>query len=139
MGQKIANGIVLLVGLGIIYVGANFLLGPETAAAGYGVPVSAEGNFGAFLSVKGIRDIGTGLALLVPFALGQRRVTGWVLLALTVIPITDGLIVLSYGSVATAFGWHFSTATLMLIGVALILSGAPKVAARTNQPSVQTS
>ncbi|AXB47234.1 DUF4267 domain-containing protein [Amycolatopsis albispora] len=140
MAQKIANAIVLVVGLGIIYVGANFLLGPDAAATGYGVPASSAGDAGAYLAVKGIRDVASGLVLLTLMALGQRRAMGWVLLAMTVIPLTDGLIVLTHdGSVAAAFGWHFSTAAVMLVGVSLILSGAPKPAGHAKQPSVQST
>ncbi|MBN6036823.1 DUF4267 domain-containing protein [Amycolatopsis sp. 195334CR] len=133
MGRKIANGIALLVGLGIIYVGANFLLAPVDAAAGYGV--AAPGDEGAYFSVKGIRDIASGLVVLTLLALGQRRALGWVLLAMTIIPLTDGFIVLSHGgSAVSAFGWHFSTATLMLVGVSLFLKTPDAV---VRQPSLQ--
>ncbi|MDI5976523.1 DUF4267 domain-containing protein [Amycolatopsis magusensis] len=142
MGTKIANGIVLLVGIGIIFIGARFLLAPEVSAAGYGVPVSAAGEYEAFLSAKGIRDIASGLVVLTLFALGQRRALGWVMLAVTVVPFTDGLIVLSHGSVAAAFGWHFSTAAGMLVAVALLLSArTPKAATAQDSasPAFQTT
>ncbi|MGC7099111.1 DUF4267 domain-containing protein [Amycolatopsis lurida] len=135
MGRKIANGIVLLVGLGIIYIGVQFLLVPVDAAAGYGV--AAPGDEGAYFTVKGIRDIASGLVALTLLALGQRRALGWVMLAMTIIPIADGFIVLSHdGPAAAAFGWHFSTAAVMLVGVSLLLSArAPEAA--TPEPSVQ--
>ena len=51
-----------LIAAGIVFIGARFLLAPRVAAAGYGVqPDLSQRSTGAYLSVKGVRDIASGL------------------------------------------------------------------------------
>ncbi len=75
-----------------------------------------------WLTVKGGRDVGTGLMLLVVAALGTTSLAGWVMLAATVMPVFDGLIVLrSKGPRAAAYGVHFATAAVMAVIAVLLL------------------
>lgn len=104
-----------------LFLGYRFLLQPASAATGYGVPARPEGDAGAYLSVKGLRD-GTfgvvGLALL--FFVGARA-EAWFMLAVALVPLFDTLIVLrNGGSKATAFGVHFATAVVVLISAVLL-------------------
>jgi hypothetical protein len=51
-----------LIAAGIIFIGARFIVAPRVAAAGYGVqPDLGQPAAGAYLSVKGVRDIASGL------------------------------------------------------------------------------
>lgn len=116
----------LLAGLlsaAIVLIGARFLIAPRVAAAGYGVPADPDQSvIRAYLGVKGVRDITTGLFVAI-LMLGQAtHLIGWVMLAATVIPIADAAIVLRHGGAKSiAYGVHGGTAVVMLITTALLL------------------
>ena len=107
---------------GIIFIGCRFLLAPSTAAAGYGVPADADSHSRAYLSAKGIRDIASGLFVVILMAHGSAPALGWFMLVATLIPIADAVIVLHQGGDrAIAFGVHGGTAVVMLIISGLLL------------------
>lgn len=112
-----------LLAAGIIFIGARFLVSPRVAAAGYGVlPDLDQPSGGAYLSVKGIRDIATGLFVIILLAAGATHLVGWVMLAATIIPLADASIVLrNGGSRSVAWGVHGVTAAVMLITSALLI------------------
>jgi hypothetical protein len=113
-----------LLAAGIIFIGARFMVSPRVAAAGYGVlPDLDQPSAGAYLSVKGIRDIATGLFVIILLAAGATHLVGWVMLAATIIPLADASIVLrNGGSRSVAWGVHGVTAAVMLITSALLIS-----------------
>jgi hypothetical protein len=124
--KHLATGIAVLTGLFIIYVGLEYLLTPQAAAAGFGVPTWPQRDGTAFLAVKGVRDIATGLVVFALLLSGHRRGLGWAMLALAFIPAGDMVIVLSQGgSPATAFGIHGLTAAAVLLGAGLLLREHP--------------
>ncbi|WP_052731026.1 DUF4267 domain-containing protein [Spirosoma radiotolerans] len=83
--------ISLLIGVGMLFIGARFLLAPEVAEAGFGLRYN-QPNY-AFHSIKGIRDIFSGL-IVVLFAWHQyRKPLFLTLLAGSIIPLADMLIV----------------------------------------------
>lgn len=108
----------------IIFIGARFLLAPRTAAAGYGVlPDLDQPGARAYLSVKGIRDITTGLFVIILMITHATHLVGWVMLAATLIPIVDATIVLrSGGAKSIAYGVHGGTAAVMLLTTGLLLA-----------------
>ena len=111
-----------LIAVGIIFIGCRFLLAPATAAAGYGVPAGDEPRSRAYLSAKGIRDIASGLFVVMLVAYGSAHALGWFMLIATLIPIADAVIVLHQGgSRIIAFGVHGGTAVAMLIISGLLL------------------
>jgi len=120
-----AIGYVLagLLAAGIIFIGARFLVAPRVAAAGYGVPADLDQpSADAYLSVKGVRDIATGLFVVILLIAGATHLAGWVMLAATIVPLADATIVLrNEGSRATAWGVHGVTAAVMIITSALLL------------------
>ena len=108
----------------IVVIGARFFVAPRAAAAGYGVTMGQEKACDAFLSVKGVRDIVSGLFTVIVIVDRSAQLLGWFMLVATIIPITDTAIVLRHGGTkATAFGIHGSTALLMLITSGLLLLG----------------
>jgi hypothetical protein len=113
-----------VIAAGIVFIGARFIVAPRVAAAGYGVqPDLGQRSVGAYLSVKGIRDIASGLFVFILMAAGATQLLGWIMLAATIIPIADAAIVLSHGGPRSiAFGVHGLTAAVMLITSALLLS-----------------
>jgi hypothetical protein len=112
-----------LLAAGIIFIGARFLVAPRVAAAGYGVPADLDQpSADAYLSVKGVRDIATGLFVVILLIAGATQLAGWMMLAATIIPLTDANIVLrNGGSKSIAWGVHGVTAAVMLITSALLL------------------
>jgi hypothetical protein len=112
-----------LIAAAIIVIGARFLVAPRAAAAGYGVePDLDQRSAGAYLSVKGVRDIASGLFVAILIAAGATHLLGWVLLAATIIPIADTAIVLANGGPKSiAWGVHAVTAAVMVTTSALLL------------------
>ncbi|MFD3506323.1 DUF4267 domain-containing protein [Nocardia sp. NPDC058666] len=120
--SRIATALSLLGGLFIIYVGLSYLIVPEATAAGFGLPAVPEGDAVAFLNIKGVRDIVSGLVILGLLAFKQRFALGIAMLATALTPFGDMTTILSWnGSTATALGVHGFTAILVaLAGVLLI-------------------
>ena len=119
---NVGYGLAALIAAGIIFIGARFLLAPEVAAAGYGVPAEQAGNH-AYLAAKGIRDIVSGIVTAILLANQEPHVLAWFLLAAALIPIGDMIVVLRHhGPKTTAYGIHGVTAAVMLATAALLLS-----------------
>ncbi|TRW82091.1 DUF4267 domain-containing protein [Mycolicibacterium sp. 018/SC-01/001] len=112
-----------LLAVAIIVIGVRFLVAPAVAAAGYGVPTDADRpDVRAYLSVKGLRDISTGVIVIVLIAAHATHLVGWAMLAATIIPLGDAVIVLrSRGARSTAYGMHGGTAAVMLLTSALLI------------------
>jgi len=111
-----------VIAIAIIFIGCRFLLAPSTAASAHGVPASSEPHSRAYLSAKGIRDIASGLFTAILMAYGSAHVLGWFMLAATLIPVADAMIVLHQGGSRTvALGIHGGTAVAMLIISGLLL------------------
>lgn len=113
-----------LLAAAIIVIGARFLITPRTAADGYGVtPDIDQPGVRAYLSVKAIRDITTGLFVAILLLAHATHLAGWIMLAATIIPIVDATIVLRNGGAKSiAYGVHGGTAVVMLITTALLLA-----------------
>lgn len=94
MTTRISYIIALLLGMGMIFLGVRFFISQEEATAGYGIRFNAHGDY-SFHYIKGIRDIFSGLVICVLVLMKERRALGVTLLAGTMIPVTDMLIVLS--------------------------------------------
>ncbi|MFI0544944.1 DUF4267 domain-containing protein [Streptomyces sp. WSLK1-3] len=113
----------------ILWFGTEFILSPQTAASGFGLPHPPSGDGGGFLVIKGIRDVVLALVLAVLLVTGHRRALGWVLLVEALAAYGDMATVLSHhGSVATAFGVHGLTATLMAVNGLLMMRETAGVA-----------
>jgi len=143
--RNFGYAVAAVVSLGIIYVGARYLLEPGVIAASFGVPRVPPAD-DPFLRVKGVRDVVSGLVVLALLATRQPRLVAIGLLVESVIPVGDALIVLaSGGSPAIALGVHGATAAVMVAASAALLwdarrKGAPRKGAwrrgaRRSQPS----
>ena len=119
----IAYTLAGLIGAAIIFIGARFIVAPRVAAAAYGVqPDLSQKAAGAYLSVKGVRDIASGLIVFALMAAGAPHPLGWLILAATIIPLGDAAIVLRHGGrKSIAYGVHGLTAAVMLLTAALLL------------------
>jgi thiamine transporter ThiT len=113
----------LLVGLiacvAIIVLGARFILQPRQATLDFGI---AADSLRGLTEIKGVRDITSGVVLLVAWAAAGRTTLGWLLVAAAITPTADAVIVLTNGgTLARALGIHGLTAAL-LVAAGLVLA-----------------
>lgn len=122
MTQKISITIAFLTGLGMIFIGARFLLAPEIAEAGYGLHFNTHGDY-SFHYIKGIRDLFAGLLFCILVLSKQTKALGITLLVGTIIPVTDMLIVLSknYNGIIQAIPHISANIVCSVIGTILLI------------------
>ena len=121
----IANVIAGLIGAGIIIISVRAFWAPQ-AAVGFGIPDTRteDPNFQAWLTVKAVRDIASGVFIFILLAGATPQLLGWFMLAAAGIPIGDALIVLrNKGPKTIAYGVHASTAVVMLVSSVFLLIG----------------
>jgi hypothetical protein len=123
MTTKISYTIAFLLGLGMIFLGVRFFISPEAATAGYGIRFIEQGDF-SFHYIKGVRDIFSGLVICAFVLMKERRALGVTLLAGTIIPVTDMLIVLSksYNSAFQAMPHIIAIVICAVFGVILLVT-----------------
>ncbi len=128
MLTTLASTVSGLVGVAIILIGARFLLAPQTAAAGFGVPAgppeapSPTGIPYPWLYAKGVRDIASGVFIAILLVNRTPHLLGAFMAAASLIPLGDMVIVLSSGGTrAAAFGIHGATALVILAASAALL------------------
>ena len=106
----------------IIAVGCAYLARNEKNAAGFGLPTPPAPDARGWWQVKGIRDVVTGLLVIV-FTFVALDYLGVLVLVLALIPLGDMVIVLTNrGSKAAAYGIHGATALALIVAAVLLLS-----------------
>ncbi|MFD5747592.1 DUF4267 domain-containing protein [Streptomyces sp. NPDC127033] len=125
MLTNVATVLAGLIGAGIIFIGVRAFRTPR-AAVDFGIPgtPTEDRTFQAWLTVKAVRDIASGLFVFILLAGATPHVLGWFMLAATGIPVGDALIVLrSNGPRTAVYGIHGATAVVMLaVSVLLLLA-----------------
>ena len=121
----LALGMAVLLALGIIAIGTQYLVSPRAATRSFGLPLPENGaNIAWWLRLKGVRDIVSGLAVLAFMACGIPRGVGLILLVEAVIPVGDMLVILAAkGSTKSAFGMHGLTAVPMVLAAIPMMIG----------------
>ena len=121
----LALGMALLLALAIIAIGTQYIGNPTTATRSFGLPLPENGaNTAWWLRLKGVRDIASGLTVLALMAWGTPHGVGIILLAETIIPVGDMVLVLAAkGSTRSAFGMHATTAVLMVLTAIPLVMG----------------
>ena len=104
----------LLIPIGIIGIGINFILNPAGASAGYGIPITDPNSF-PYMWIKGIRDIFSGLVILSFLFRGDRKVTAILFAIAILIPFCDGLVIIANSGFAAPLLIHWGTALYMLV------------------------
>lgn len=113
--RSISFWLALLIAVGIIYIGINGIIHPAAAAAGYGMPLHDTNDF-AFVRIKAVRDIVSGLLAIAFLLLKKRRELSVYILVATLIPIGDFLLVLLTGDHQILhLAIHSGTAIYMII------------------------
>jgi hypothetical protein len=110
----------LVIPIGIIGVGINFILNPAGASAAYGVAIN-DPNSLPFMWIKGIRDIFSGLVILPFLWSGNRKVTAILFAIAIFIPFCDGLVIVAHSGFAAPLLIHWGTALYMIVVAAFLL------------------
>jgi hypothetical protein len=112
-----------LVSLGIILIGCFYVISPQRMVGSFGLnPPAPDADTRAWLRLKGIRDVATGLALLTLMLTTDSRAVGLILLAFSVIPFGDmSNILVSGGRKVTAFSVHGVTCAVMIFAGLLLI------------------
>ena len=106
-----------LLALAIIAIGCFYVMSPERMTGSFGLkPPAPDADTRAWLRLKGIRDIVSGLVVLTMMLTTDTRTVGIALLVFAIVPLGDMLNVLaSGGSKSTAFSVHGVTCAVMLV------------------------
>jgi uncharacterized membrane protein len=115
-----------LIAVGIIVIGCFYLASPERVSGSFGLkPPASDADTRAWLRLKGIRDVASGLVVLAMMLAADNRTAGIVLLVLAIIPFGDMTNILgSGGSKSTAFSVHGVTCAVMLVVGFLLIHAA---------------
>jgi hypothetical protein len=122
MHNTIPLTLAALIAVGIIVIGCFYLFAPERISGSFGLkPPAPDADTRAWLRLKGIRDVASGLVVLTMMLASDSRSVGIVLLVFAIIPFGDmSNILMSGGRKATAFSVHGVTCAVMLV-VGLVL------------------
>ena len=112
-----------LIVVGIIVIGCFYLVSPERISGSFGLkPPASNADTRAWLRLKGIRDVASGLAMLTLMLTTDSRTVGIVLLVFPIILFGDmSNILASGGRKATAFSVHGVTCAVMLFAGLLLI------------------
>jgi len=117
MHSAILLSLAALIALAIIVIGCFYIASPERIFGSFGLkPPATDADTRAWLRLKGIRDVASGLVILTMMLTEGSRSVGIVLLMFAIIPFGDMSNVLgSGGSKSTAFSVHGITCAVMLV------------------------
>jgi hypothetical protein len=112
-----------LIAVGVIVIGCFYLVSPERISGSFGLkPPASDADTRAWLRLKGIRDVASGLIVLTMMLTADRRPVGIALLVYAIIPLGDMSIVLgSGGSKSKAFSIHGVSCAVMLVAGLLLI------------------
>ncbi len=122
MHTALPLSLAVLVAVAILVIGCFYILSPQRILGGFGLkPPASDADTLAWLRLKGIRDLASGLAVLTLLLTTNHRTVGIVLLVFALIPFGDmANVLLSGGRKATAFSVHGVTCVVMLLAGLLL-------------------
>ncbi|MCW3463046.1 DUF4267 domain-containing protein [Chitinophaga nivalis] len=106
--------LTLLTGILLVFIGIRFLVAPAVAEAAFGIHVPANGNF-SFHDIKGIRDLFTGLVVIILLLRKEYSALGSLLVLSTMIPVMDFTVVLRQPGHATASLYPHAIAVILCV------------------------
>jgi hypothetical protein len=122
MHTAIPLSLAALMAVAIIVIGCFYLVSPGRMTGSFGLkPPASDADTRAWLRLKGIRDVVSGLVVLAMMLTTDTRLVGIALLVEAIVPLGDMSIVLgSGGSKSRALSIHGVTCAVMLV-VGLLL------------------
>ena len=126
MNNAIALSLAALIAAAVTAIGSFYVVSPQKVVGSFGLRLPAtDTDTRAWLRLKGMRDIGCGVAVLALMLTADRRSLGIAMLALAIIPFGDMAVVLgSGGSKSKAFSIHALTCAVMLVVGLLLMHAA---------------
>jgi hypothetical protein len=123
MLNAIPLSLAALMAVAIIVIGFFYLVSPERMTGSFGLkPPASDADTRAWLRLKGIRDVVSGLVVLTMMLAADSRPAGIALLVEAIIPLGDMSIILgSDGSKSRALVIHGVTCVVMLVGGLLLI------------------
>lgn len=120
--RSLSYWLTVVVAAGIIFLGLRFMLSPAAGADGFGIPLSHTKEAAAYGWIKGIRDIYSGIMVLIFLLSRQPRATAFAFGAAIIIPVSDCLTVLSVNGPGdlTHLLIHGITAVYMMVTAILL-------------------
>lgn len=111
------------IAIGIIFLGARFMMAPDSGAEGFGIPLAHTKEALAYGRIKGIRDIFAGIVLLAFLIFRQPRATAIVFGTAIIIPVSDCLTVMAVNGPkdVTHLLIHGITAVYMMVTTFFLL------------------
>ncbi|MEV5538880.1 DUF4267 domain-containing protein [Saccharopolyspora shandongensis] len=124
--RRFNTGLMIALALFVVSFGTRFLIDPNGAAEGFGIPNWPQGDAAGYFIIKGVRDLVCALIIFILLALRQRRALGWIALADAIIAFGDAIAVLTHGGTpAAAFGIHAATGVVVVVAGILLLCERP--------------
>ena len=123
MHTTLPLALAVLVSLGIIGIGLLYIAAPKRILGGFGLkPPAFDSDTLAWLRLKGIRDVTSGVGVLTLMLATDHRTVGIMLLVFAIIPFGDMSNVLaSGGRKVTAFCVHGLTCAVMIFAGLLLI------------------
>jgi len=123
MHNAIPLPLAALIAVAIMVIGFFYLASPERILGSFGLkPPAPDADTRAWLRLKGVRDVASGVAVLTMMLTANSRTVGIVLLVFAIIPFGDMSNILgSGGSKSKAFSVHGVTCVVMLVVGLLLL------------------
>ena len=117
-----------IVAVGIIFLGLRFMLAPNAGAEGFGIPLQHTKEAMAYGCIKGIRDIFSGIVVLVFIITQKPRATAIAFGAAIIIPVSDCLTVLAVNGAkdVTHLLIHGVTSVYMIVTTIFLFKSKPK-------------
>ena len=127
--RSVSYWMTMFIALGILFIGVRFLLVPQISVVNFGIQPPSPSDI-ILGRIKGIRDIYSGLALLVLLLSRMKKATAYVFSAAIIIPFTDCLLIyLQNGLDLPRMLVHGSTAVYMVITSFLLFRNRKKATA----------
>ena len=123
MANAIPLVVAALIALAVIGFGSFYLVSPQRISGSFGLkPPAPDADTRAWLRLKGIRDVASGLVVLTIMLTADRRLAGTALLVFAIVPFGDMSIILgSGGSKSRALSIHGVTCAVMLVAGLLLI------------------
>ncbi|WP_096189679.1 DUF4267 domain-containing protein [Evansella halocellulosilytica] len=119
-GRSFTYWLSLLFSIGLIALGVNGLVQPEAASRAFGLGIVASQDSGMVMA-KALRDLVLGLTIGLFVWLKMKKTLMLLACVSAVIPIGDGILVLTQYGGETQDSWqHFITAFLVLMAAFLL-------------------
>lgn len=116
MTTRICYIISILTAVGLLFIGLRFLISPVQAEFDFGIFTDTNDDY-SFHYIKGVRDIFSGMLLLLLAVTKQKKALGIALLSATIVPLGDLLIVMD----GNGGDWQHTIAHLIATGICIII------------------